>query len=397
MNAYEFIFSNHLRHRIARHAIFWLIWWCYFIFSYYLPYFWFFGWRIDPAQLAQTQELGYFKFSLFVIVNTFIGSITHHVLFTYPILYYLIPRYLYTSRYWALLTSLVIISVLTIVVAFYKLIWYYNPLLISFGIPAVVIDKPYFFYCNWTNILFNCPTVAALAVGIKLFKYYYLKGDETDQIAKEKAKAELTLLKAQVHPHFLFNTLNNIYFFSMTSSAKAAAMLKKLSGMLHFILNEGNKTFVPLEAELKMIQDYMALEKIRYGDRLNMNVSIMGDPANKLISPLLFIPFVENSFKHGASRMLTHPWITLQIEISNKSVQFKLINSRFEDSEYHTHNGGIGLSNVTKRLELLYPKSHKITITKDPLSYSVYLEVQLKESHAPEVGFNMVKAEYEMA
>ena len=132
---------------------------------------------------------------------------------------------------------------------------------------------------------------------------------------REKINAELQLLKAQVHPHFLFNTLNNIYSFILNGSDRAPEMIKKLSSLLHYILNDCNQQLVSLEKELSMIQDYIALEQIRYGDRLNLSMHIQGSAKDKMISPLLLIPFVENSFKHGTSRMLTHPWVKLDISL----------------------------------------------------------------------------------
>jgi LytS/YehU family sensor histidine kinase len=109
---------------------------------------------------------------------------------------------------------------------------------------------------------------------INLVKRWWRKQKETELLAKEKTKAELQLLKAQVHPAFLFNTLNNIYFFTLTNSTQAPVMIKKLSGMLHYILHECDEPLVPLEKEIKMIRDYMALEKIRYAEQMQMTIEI---------------------------------------------------------------------------------------------------------------------------
>ena len=144
----------------------------------------------------------------------------------------------------------------------------------------------------------------------------------------EKIKAELQLLKAQIHPHFLFNTLNNIYFFTLTASPKAPEMIKKLSGLLHYILNECNLPLVALKKEINMIQDYMALEKIRYGEQMNMTIEIPENYNDKMIAPVFLIPFVENSFKHGASKMLSHPYVKLRITVENNLLHFFIMNSR---------------------------------------------------------------------
>jgi hypothetical protein len=226
---------------------------------------------------------------------------------------------------------------------------------------------------------FNLTTFVGFAVGIKLMKQWYRRLKETEEFAREKAKAELQLLKAQIHPHFLFNTLNNIYFFTLNASPHAPKMINKLSGMLHYILNECDQLLVPLEKELKMIQDYIALEKIRYNDQMQMNVVITGDAGNKLIAPMLLIPFVENSFKHGASKMIDHPEIKMEITIEGEQLELFIRNTRPLQPDQAPRQAGLGLKNVKKRLELLYPGQHVLNIVSDPGSYSVLLKVSLNE------------------
>jgi LytS/YehU family sensor histidine kinase len=227
------------------------------------------------------------------------------------------------------------------------------------------------------NHVSSLPIILGFAFMIKFVKRWWQKQKETELLAKEKTKAELQLLKAQVHPHFLFNTLNNIYFFTLTNSAQAPVMIKKLSGMLHHILNECDQPLVPLEKEIKMIQDYMALEKIRYAEQMLMTIDIKEDHDGKMIAPLLLIPFVENSFKHGASKMITKPWIKLSLAIDNNRLHFSIINSKPLSAELRARIGNIGLKNVRKRLELLYPGTHELKIVSESESYAVYLILQL--------------------
>jgi LytS/YehU family sensor histidine kinase len=163
-------------------------------------------------------------------------------------------------------------------------------------------------------------------------------------------------------------------------------MIKKLSGMLHYILHECDQPLVPLEKEIKMINDYMALEKIRYAEQMQMTIDIENHHDNKMIAPLLLIPFVENSFKHGASKMITQPWVKLYIYIENNRLHFTIRNSKPPTNEPARSNaclpgrqGNIGLKNVTKRLELLYPGTHELNIVSEPGSYAVYLILQLED------------------
>jgi LytS/YehU family sensor histidine kinase len=154
-------------------------------------------------------------------------------------------------------------------------------------------------------------------------------------------------------------------------------MIKKLSSLLYYILNDCNRKWVSLDKELSMIQDYIALEQIRYGDRLNLNLHIQGAPKGKMISPLMLIPFVENSFKHGTSRTLTHPWVRLDIHIDKDFLEFKLTNNKPEYNIESTGKRGIGLNNVKKRLQLIYPESHSLNIIENEMSYEVYMKIIL--------------------
>jgi len=221
--------------------------------------------------------------------------------------------------------------------------------------------------------------VVGFAATIKMMKRGWLKQQETMQMAREKANAELQLLKAQIHPHFLFNTLNNIYFFTLTASQKAPEILIKLTDILRYIINECNQPLVPLAKELKMIEDYMALERVRYGDRLKMELDIKGDYSHKMIPPLLLIPLVENSFKHGASKMLVLPWVNLTITIKEQYLYFLLSNSRPDEIIQSPHNVRIGLNNVKRILELLYPEKHELHIDNKEDIYKVDLKLKIDQ------------------
>jgi len=138
-----------------------------------------------------------------------------------------------------------------------------------------------------------------------------------------------------------------------------------------------------------MVRDYMALEKIRYGE-MNMTFEIQEEGSEKLIAPLLLIPFVENSFKHGTSKMLAHPWVKLQVIIENNTLHFSVTNSRPPEAETQLKKGNIGLKNVKKRLELLYPGTHELNIVSKPESFFVSLKVPLQEAN----GYASTNAEF---
>ena len=349
--------------------------WIYFIIAYWFPAHWFPGWHPQGKvlTLAQNDTIGLLSFILRLTTH----NILMQMFFAYILIYFLLPKFLLKGKYIAMITGIVITLTLLIIYKYNQVLNNYYTSIQPFYEKNLDPDKAYLFRCAWENVMFNCPTAGGIALGIKLLKQWYLKQKETQQVAASKAKAELQLLKAQVHPHFLFNTLNNIYSFTLNSSPKASEMIDKLSGLLQYIIHECNQAEVPLRKEISMIKDYMSLEKIRYGDEIYMTIDIRGDCSDKMIAPLLLIPFVENSFKHGASKMLSKPSVNLNIILENQTLHFMLSNSKPE--EYNLQrNGGIGLGNVQKRLQLLYPGKHELNMMAAPEHFTVLLEIELQ-------------------
>jgi LytS/YehU family sensor histidine kinase len=167
-------------------------------------------------------------------------------------------------------------------------------------------------------------------------------------------------------------------------SPQAPKLIKKLSDLMHYMMSDCNKPLVPLHQELKTVKDYIDLERARYGEKLNLKICVNGDPGNKLIAPLLLIPFIENSFKHGASKVLSHPWVNLNITILPDELQMALSNSKPEGGISNDHTG-IGLSNTIKRLDLLYPNSfYSLHVNEEMLNFNVLLKIKLEE----EINYN---------
>jgi hypothetical protein len=395
LNQNDFIFSNKIRHRVARHAAFFLACWIFFLISFYIPIKVLPGWNTENFTV-NVARLGLVKWLWLRVQNSMLLLIPMLV-FAYSIIYYLLPRYFLNKKKQGV--TLLVFAGLFIVVL---LLQYAGGWLVAFnwthagpgrrmpGLAGIVQE-------NLGNMSFNYPIVAGFAVILKMMKSGWLKKQETMQLAREKANAELQLLKAQVHPHFLFNTLNNIYFFTLTASQKAPEILTKLTDLLRYIINECNQPLVPLAKELKMIEDYMALERIRYGDRLRMEIDIRGYEADKMIPPLLLIPLVENSFKHGASKMLEHPWINLSISLEGQYLFFLLNNSRPPEIHSSPHPVHIGLNNVKKRLQLLYSGAHDLDITQTNSSFEVFMKIRLEDALPVENELTAKNVEYAMA
>jgi LytS/YehU family sensor histidine kinase len=217
-----------------------------------------------------------------------------------------------------------------------------------------------------------------MAVGVKAMKNWKLREERNLQLMREKADAQLQLLTAQIHPHFLFNTLNNIYSQTQLESPKGSEMIMELSGLLRYILYEGRNAQVPLDHELQMIVDYINLEKIRYGNSLQLHLDLPERTNHLYIAPLLLLPFVENCFKHGASKQLHTPWIDLSITVHGDTMHMELLNGKSAGSP-RQRIGGIGIGNVMNRLRLLYPGKHELNIEESDDTFSVNLEIELKE------------------
>lgn len=193
---------------------------------------------------------------------------------------------------------------------------------------------------------------------------------------KEKAQMELRALKSQVNPHFLFNTLNGIYSMTLTHDKRLPETVIQLSDLMRYFLYEATDEKVPLEKELALLDNYISLQKIRLGENLKIKRSITGQVEGQMIAPLLLITFVENAFKHGNKQQVEEDFVTIDITVEGKQLDFTISNNKgVVDDPAGEMYGGIGLENVKRRLELLYPGRHSLTITSDAISFTVNLKL----------------------
>jgi LytS/YehU family sensor histidine kinase len=200
------------------------------------------------------------------------------------------------------------------------------------------------------------------------------------KLTEEKLAAELGFLKSQVHPHFLFNTLNNLYALTLIKSDKTPDIVLKLSGLLDYMIYKSNDDFVPLKKEMEILESYIELEKMRYNERLELKYEIEGEVDSHQIAPLILLPFIENSFKHGASNDRTRPNIKIHFKIEPEYLQLNVLNSvPGEIKKDESVSEGIGLKNVSRRLELIYPNQHKLLIKRGENQFEVDLKIFWKE------------------
>jgi sensor histidine kinase YesM len=295
----------------------------------------------------------------------------------YVVLEFFFPRYLLKGKYLS-----VILYTLILAAAMTGLSYLLHQVMFPLGETKIIPFAKGVNSNNWWASIFAGPLSAMkiilAALAIKLVKRWWLKQKESQQLEREKINAELQLLKAQIHPGFLFNTLNNVYVYSMAGSPRASEMLLKLSDLLSYMLYECDRPLVPLVKEIQIMKEYMALEKIRLNDNLDMEVNIKGDPNNKLIAPFLLLPFIENSFKH-CNAMTEKCWISLEIKVEENAYLIKLINGISPDFNRHPDHYGNGLVNVQKRLALLYPDRHQLKMNAEEEVFLVNLRIQLNE------------------
>jgi LytS/YehU family sensor histidine kinase len=214
-----------------------------------------------------------------------------------------------------------------------------------------------------------------LAVGLSIsLLQQWLKVEQTkEEIEKEMLRTELSFLKTQLNPQFFFNTLNNIYSLAITGSDKTTSAILKLSAIMRYILTETKYDWVPIQSEIDFLNDYIELQKVRLTDNVELNVNINGTITNQKVAPLLFIPFVENAFKYGVSTV-ENSFIHINLNIKENSIVFSVENSIAANAgNTLTETTGIGIKNVERRLALLYPHMHKLTIEKEKNTFRVTL------------------------
>jgi len=202
---------------------------------------------------------------------------------------------------------------------------------------------------------------------------------EKKDLETQTMQSELRFLKSQINPHFLFNTLNNLYALTLKKSDKAPEIVIKLSEMMRYMLYECNERRVSLQKEVNYIKNYLDLERLRQGKNVDISFEVEGDIFDQNIAPLMFIPFLENSFKHGLNATISEGFVDIKLFVDHQNIHFNIENSKAESLPLQTHkrSGGIGLVNVKRRLNIIYPNQHELIISDNPKTYAVDLKIEL--------------------
>jgi hypothetical protein len=195
-------------------------------------------------------------------------------------------------------------------------------------------------------------------------------------LENEKLNAELRFLKAQINPHFLFNTLNNLYALAFNQSPQTTEVIAKLSQMMRYMIYDSNHPKVPLSKEIEYMENYISLEKLRLNQQIPIDLTIEGDPTPHQIVPLILIAFLENAFKHGISNNATQAWIQVRVHMQANKLVYSIKNSKKAGNT--AEHSGFGLQNVRRRLDLSYPDQYTLDIHDEPDQYTVQLSIQLQ-------------------
>ncbi|MBO9727295.1 MAG: histidine kinase [Chitinophaga sp.] len=254
--------------------------------------------------------------------------------------------------------------------------WVWEPLLLP---DSTHLDAIFVWYLLLKGMLWFLSPVLLFTLLMRIIQQSFYQEQQQQELAQEKLRAELNYLKAQVQPHFLFNTLNNLYSLTLHQSPGAPVVVLKLSELMSYMLYDAQSPGISLQKEIAHIQNYIQLEQLRYGNRLEVSLNVSGDTAAVSIAPLLLIPFVENAFKHGVSNETDLVWVTIDLKVKEGWLQAKIENSHTTDTITPTgERSGIGLRNIIRRLELLYPHGHELQQYREPGRYIVDLKIKLQ-------------------
>lgn len=336
--------------RIAYHISFWLV---YLFLNSWL------------GSIFNRVEL-----SLAFLGETFVLPVK--ILLTYFVFYYIIPLYLDRDKVY----KLVGLTLLAFIVA--SLLYRTVTAFIFFPIFEPERNIPFFFLPGFYLTAFDLFITVAAATTIKMIRVHYKSLEFEQQLLREKLQSELNFLRAQTNPHFLFNTLNNLYVLARKKSDRTADAIMMLSKIMRFVLYECRSPRIPVADESKIIQDYIELEKLRYNNRLSVQFEENIEQPGGSIAPLLLLPFVENSFKHGANSTTGDANISVSLSLKNNVLDF-MVRNTVEPGDRPAGSEGIGLKNVQRQLDLIYPDRYELDLEQENGTYTARLRVKLEE------------------
>lgn len=306
-----------------------------------------------------------------------IGYLPSQMIVTYVFLYILLPWF-FKKRYVLFVIGLIVLTYITAVLARIMKIYFYEPMTgyddPQEGLIEILTHQDALLgqYVIWVYM------TPVLTIIIVLVYTHFNQQRALAHLEAQRAQSELSFLKAQLHPHFLFNTLNNLYTLSIQGSDMTVDVAKGLKKLLRYMLDKSENALIPLSEELDLVHTYISLEKLRYGARLNYKEVIRLENEDYKVVPFVLLSLVENAFKHGASKDPGQPYIHINLSTNNKQLDFSVENSvvkeKTDDSSGYAQ--GIGVSNIKRQLAILYPDRHSYKTTHQDDSYKVQLRIE---------------------
>ncbi len=347
---------NTIKISLVKHVLFWIG-----IFTYFII----------------TSDIEYYSSYEQLIIDRAI-IVFMQIITAYSCIYFLVPKFLVPKK-----NIQFIVGILFLLATVYSLFVYiqefhFRPrFLNNNGTDSTFDSLQQFYHYIFKLSVFSGKSLKFLTpTFLIILAKYYNNQQKYLQLNEQKKTTELATLKQQLNPHFLFNTLNNLYSLSVTKSDEAPEVIEKLSEMLDHMLYGCNDQFVSLHKEIELIENYLALEKIRYSDRVAITFT-KNETNDVLIAPLILLTFVENSFKHGVSQELEKATIQIEISIKDRYIYFEISNS-IATNKVLSNKQGIGLKNVKKQLELLYDNAHSLEIKEEKDRFYISLKLLSK-------------------
>lgn len=285
--------------------------------------------------------------------------------------FYFLPRFLKHKNFWRYILEFIIPFIFLHVF----LIFVKRQIYVDSGdlLRIEVVYSSRFFIKSFISAIFIVIFVGMLKF---LEDWFELEGQKKE-VENEKLTAELRFLKAQINPHFLFNTLNNLYSLAFSNSPNTTEVIAKLSKMMRYMLYDSNQAKVPLIKEIDYIENYISLEKLRLNHQIPIDFEVKGDTSQVMIVPLLLITFLENAFKHGVNGNDPNSWVKAILQIEGKTCIYTVENSAIHSPGLIQENSGIGLQNLKRRLELSYPGAYKLRVENKNHKHSIQLKIDL--------------------
>jgi len=332
--------------RPVYHGLFWAVLFAFMVFG---------GSKIEgnPGDILFAEILSLCFFAVLVYAN----------------LYYLIPNYLAKRAFVYLMLVMILCAIVTPLEVFV--------LYVKFSENS---DFRTFLVSIQLDIYIGNIFVTLISTVLRLIMDWWRYQNEKQVLLTQTMQSELRFLKSQINPHFLFNTLNNLYALTLKKSDKAPEIVLKLSEIMRYMLYECNEKRVLLSKEILYMHNYLDLERLRQPKEADISFTVEGNISDQMIAPLLFVPFVENSFKHGLNlHVKDGGFVRMYLRVHGEDMEFHIENSKADALPRmdHRRSGGIGLVNVRQRLQILYPENHTLIVNDEPDVYAVTLLLKL--------------------